>query len=147
MGGIIASSNGQAYVAPKYDITTVKDGAFHIFSSQIAENYIQMLRKHVLPYLEHREGLRLRELRVLNCIFRYQSGLQASDIVAIMRYDPATVSRALKRLEDHEMVQKTASRDDARAMVLNLTDKGQALASEYRGNPFKFISSSVNLSA
>lgn len=148
MAGIVASSNGQAYVAPKYDITTVKDGAFHVFSSQIAENYVQMLRKHVLPYLEYREGLRLRELRMLNCIFRYESGLQASDIVAIMRYDPATVSRALKRLKDHDMVIKSASQDDARALVLNLTEKGRALASEYRSKSlqvYNFLSELVGI--
>lgn len=107
------------------------EGMTHLLTSQITENYLSILNKHVIPNMENSQGLRLRELRVLNAINLYNYRLQASDIVAILRYDPATVSRALARLEEKGMVEKTPHETDRRAFTVGLTEDGLKLATEF----------------
>lgn len=122
---------------PKYDINAVIDGAFHIHCSQIAEDYLQILRKHVLPNVSKKQNLRMRELRVLNCIYRFSGDMTATDIALIMRYDSATVSRALVRLDAAGMIIKSPNQLDARATIVTLSDKGHLLAQEYRNKALK----------
>lgn len=125
-----------------------KDGAFYLLSSQIFENYTHIVRKHVLPYLQLRDGLGLRELRIINCLFKHDYGLQAAEVARIMCIDPATVSRAGSILMKKAMLTKEPCTEDARSAVLVLTNKGREVAEEYvnvSSRVFEFLAGLVNV--
>src|ERR1700743_1353495 len=52
--------------------------------------------------------------------------IQASQIMEAMHIDKSYLSRMLKRLEKEKLVSRKQSREDGRAVLLSLTDKGRS---------------------
>lgn len=114
-----------------------KDGAMYFATSHISENYVQLMRRHVLPSLTLNPGLKLREIRVLGCMLKYKFPLQASDVARLLCVDPSTISRAVQKLLSENMIHKLECRDDARAHILVLTEPGRDVAAEYNQKAYK----------
>ncbi|TWT57392.1 transcriptional regulator SlyA [Thalassoglobus neptunius] len=51
--------------------------------------------------------------------------LSMNELASLMIRDPTTVKRQLNRLVDHKFVQRTASADDARVVMISLTKRGE----------------------
>ncbi len=61
------------------------------------------------------------------------------DIGETLRHEPATLSPMLKRLEALGYLTRTRSRQDERALAVDLTDKGRALRAEAEKIPYKVV--------
>lgn len=91
--------------------------AFNRFYTDI----IGLLNKHLLD-----SDYSLAEVRVMYEI-SVGKEVQASQIMAAMSIDKSYLSRILKKLEKDEIITKSLSAQDARAMTLSLTVKGKKL--------------------
>ncbi|UGU16885.1 MarR family winged helix-turn-helix transcriptional regulator [Sinomicrobium kalidii] len=67
----------------------------------------------------------LAEIRVLYEIFHHK-GIRASQIMEIMHIDKSYLSRILKKLGKDRLVSRERSKEDGRAYMLYLTQKGVA---------------------
>lgn len=108
------------------------DSMFLVLSMQIAEDYESILRQHIMPEFKHIKGLNLREMRVLRCVARDSFPLTGAEVAERLRYDPATVTRALKRLEGQEKIKRRPSPMDHRSEFIDVTPEGRKLADHYR---------------
>jgi DNA-binding MarR family transcriptional regulator len=61
------------------------------------------------------------------------------DIGETLRHEPATLSPMLKRLEALGYISRTRSRQDERALAVDLTDKGRALRADAEKIPYKVV--------
>lgn len=112
--------------------TVGMDSLFLILSMQIAEDYQSILRHHVMPEFKSIKGVNLREMRVLRCLARERAPLTGADVADRLRYDPATVTRAVKRLEMNKHILRRQCLTDHRCEYLEATESGQALAQRFR---------------
>lgn len=55
-----------------------------------------------------------------------RDGMRLSALAAKVELDASTVSRQIKQLEDHGIVERTADPDDGRASLVRLTDLGRS---------------------
>ena len=108
------------------------DSMFLVLCMQIAEDYQTILRQHVMPEFKNSEGLNLREMRVLRCISRDKFPLTGAQIAERLRYDPATVTRAIKRLDSANKITRRPCPTDSRSEFIEATDDGEALANRFR---------------
>lgn len=100
----------------KADISAVKQiRAFSRFYTDI----IGLLDKHLLQ-----SDYSLAEARILYEI-NTAGSIQASRIITAMYIDKSYLSRLLKKLEKDRLIVKKSSDNDARAIMLELTDKGR----------------------
>jgi DNA-binding MarR family transcriptional regulator len=76
--------------------------------------------------LDTEHGLSVPEWRVLLSLSG-DAGLTAKDIHERWAMDKMAVSRAVRRLESHGHVERSANPDDARSYVLTITTKGARL--------------------
>lgn len=53
-----------------------------------------------------------------------------SELVQLLKLDPSTVAKSLRRLEDAGLVTRRSSSEDRRASIVSLTKKGKALESK-----------------
>jgi DNA-binding MarR family transcriptional regulator len=53
-----------------------------------------------------------------------------SELVQLLKLDPSTVAKSLRRLEDGGLVTRRTSSEDRRASIVSLTKKGKALESK-----------------
>ena len=79
---------------------------------------IGLLDKHLLH-----SNYSLAEGRVIYEIYSGKS-VQASQIMTAMNIDKSYLSRLLKKLEKDGLITRTSSGNDARAMLISLTEKG-----------------------
>src|ERR1700742_4764323 len=80
---------------------------------------IGLLNRHLLD-----SDYSLSEARLIYEL--HEAGtIQASQIMELMHIDKSYLSRMLKRLEKEKLVSRKQSREDGRAVLLSLTEKGQ----------------------
>ncbi|WPU95019.1 MarR family winged helix-turn-helix transcriptional regulator [Mucilaginibacter sabulilitoris] len=79
---------------------------------------IGLLDKHLLH-----SAYSLAEGRIIFEIYSGKS-VQASQIMTVMNIDKSYLSRLLKKLEKDGLITRTSSGNDARAMLISLTEKG-----------------------
>ena len=115
----------------KVDPALYADTTFQALSEKIADDYAAIIKNCVVPSLGDAKGLKIRELRILVCLEFYDVPLSPAHIAAMLRYDPATVTRAVKCLERAEMVRREKDRHDTRSILLHLTESGLKLAETY----------------
>jgi DNA-binding MarR family transcriptional regulator/GNAT superfamily N-acetyltransferase len=98
---------------------------------------IGLLNRHLLdsPY-------NLSEARLIYELHN-AGAIQASQIMGLMHIDKSYLSRMLKRLEKEKLVARKQSREDGRAVLLSLTDKGQREFAALNGASDEQISSLV----
>lgn len=117
--------------ALKYQTQDFADTTFLALSEKIAIDYGTVLRDAVVAKLTEKGNLKLREIKILAGIFFYKGNVTPALIADMLRYDPATVSRALKTLKTVDMIETGVSLTDLRSITLHLTPKGQRLAQAY----------------
>ena len=108
------------------------DTTFQAYAEKVEDDYTYILKRAVLPGLGDLEGLKLRELRVLASLDFYDASLTPVQVSDLLRYDPATVTRATDRLLSAGMMVRAENLQDTRSVLLVPTDKGKALAKKYR---------------
>lgn len=107
------------------------DTTFQALSEKIADDYEAIIKTCIMPSIGDTHGLKLRELRVMACLNFYDAALTPAHIAAMLRYDPATVTRAVSRLEKADMLTKKDNHMDTRSFHLVLTKTGIELANLY----------------
>ena len=80
---------------------------------------IGLLNRHLLD-----SNYSLSEARLIYELHT-AGAIQASQVMGLMHIDKSYLSRMLKRLEKEKLVVRKPSREDGRAVLLSLTDKGQ----------------------
>jgi DNA-binding MarR family transcriptional regulator len=113
---------------------------FQIFCNQISFDYLVFLKKHVIRKLLNYEGMNLQALRVLVSVHFNRNISTPNDVALLLRIDPATVTRAVSRLEALGKLTRSAVHDDGRCSLLRITDEGQLLAEEFRRQTKKAFS-------
>jgi MarR family transcriptional regulator, organic hydroperoxide resistance regulator len=66
---------------------------------------------------------------MLMALWEHGDQLQ-SELVQLLKLDPSTVAKSLRRLEDAGLVTRRTSQEDRRASIVSLTKKGKALESK-----------------
>lgn len=89
----------------------------------VASNEVSRL---IADSYEARFGLRIPEWRVIAVLAEFDAHTQ-SEIVAKTAMDKVTVSRAVASLAERDLVRRSASAEDARAQVVELTKAGRRL--------------------
>lgn len=115
----------------KYKPVKFVDTTFQNYAEKISTDYTDIIKARVLPQLDDLGDLKLRELRVLTSIHFFAIPITPAHISDILRYDPATVSRAIKRLEAAGKLIRQDNGRDKRSIQLKLTLAGKALAEDY----------------
>ena len=77
--------------------------------------------------MERRLGVTAPQRLVLRCVGKFP-GLSAGQLAALLHLDPSTISSALRRLEQRNLLERTRDPDDARRVVLQLTTAGRSVA-------------------
>lgn len=107
------------------------DTTFQALSEKIADDYDFIIKTCVMPSIGETHELKHRELRVMACLAFYSADLTPAHIAAMLRYDPATVTRAVAKLEKANMVLKKVNKMDTRSFFLVLTETGEELSQLY----------------
>jgi MarR family transcriptional regulator, organic hydroperoxide resistance regulator len=64
---------------------------------------------------------------VIRCVGKYP-GMTAGQLATVLHVDPGTVSAALRRLEDKQLIERRRDPRDKRRVTLGLSAQGRALA-------------------
>ncbi|MGB0908214.1 MAG: MarR family winged helix-turn-helix transcriptional regulator [Maricaulaceae bacterium] len=125
-----------------FDPVDFTDTTFQNYAEKIATDYTDIIKAKVLPKLGDIGDIKFRELRVLISIYFFALPITPAHLAEILRYDPATVSRAVRRLEKAGKLSRQDNGKDKRSIQLRLTDEGKALAMHYTNtvqNEFKTL--------
>jgi MarR family transcriptional regulator, organic hydroperoxide resistance regulator len=78
-------------------------------------------------HMEKRFGITAQQRLVIRCVGKYP-GMTAGQLAAVLHVDPGTVSAALKRLEDKQLIGRHRDPRDKRRVTLGLSARGRTLA-------------------
>lgn len=92
---------------------------------KIGADYVSVLKRDIIPQLDIATPLKIRELRVLLSLNDLNGECTSRDIAQDLRYDPATVSRAVKHLIEADYVIASPNEKDTRQLTLTLSDEGR----------------------
>lgn len=115
----------------KFEPVKFVDTTFHNYAEKIASDYADIIKAIVLPSLKDAGGLKLRDLRILTSVYFFDVPITPAQVAEILRYDPATVSRSIKKLEKEGFIHRSDNGKDKRSIRLHLSDKGAELGREY----------------
>lgn len=115
----------------KYDPIKFVDTTFQNYCEKISSDYSDIIKAIILPTLLDAKGLKLRDLRVLTSIYFFEVPITPAQVAEILRYDPATVSRSIKKMEDQNFVYRSNNGKDKRSIRLHLSEAGSKLGREY----------------
>ena len=76
--------------------------------------------------MERRLGITAQQRLIIRCVGKFP-GIAAGQLAALLHVDPGTVSAALRRLEEKELVMRRRDPGDSRRVALGLTAKGRLL--------------------
>lgn len=107
------------------DNSNLADLRYLSYAEWISGDYIEFVKKSVLPSFNKRYKLKLREARVLNTIASATGTITGSDISEFLRQDPATITRSLVILIGEGYVTSHENLKDGRSRILKTTQKGQ----------------------
>lgn len=113
------------------DPVAFMDTTVQAMAEKIDSDYLYVVKKMVLPQLGDIAPVGLKEVRILSALLFYDKPLAPINIVSILRFDPATVTRSSILLEDQRMIDRHENVIDGRGILMTLTDKGAALAQKY----------------
>lgn len=115
----------------KYNPAQFADTTFLNYAEKIASDFTDIIKNRVIPEMDVDQNLKLRDLKVLASIHFFEIPISPAQIADILRIDPATVSRAVQKLEETELLNREENGRDKRSVRLKLTDKGIATARAY----------------
>ncbi|WP_017932148.1 MarR family winged helix-turn-helix transcriptional regulator [Robiginitomaculum antarcticum] len=117
----------------KYGMETYLPGlVFQLLCRRISRDYLVFFKRHAVSKLTADPKIKLRELRILMCIEYLNRPSAPHEIVSVMRYDPATVTRAITILCRDGYTDHVVSDRDEREKPVWLTDNGRLIADEYK---------------
>lgn len=76
--------------------------------------------------MDRRLGVTAQQRLVVRCLGKYP-GIRAGQLATLLHVDPGTISAALRRLEQKDLVVRRRDPRDQRRALLGLTGKGRAL--------------------
>jgi DNA-binding MarR family transcriptional regulator len=109
----------------KLDLIRDVLGASQVFSSAVSELLEGTLEEVAGP------SLALSQLKLLMLIARPAQRLKVTDIADFLGVTNAAASRAIDRLVQRGLVDRTISQEDRRAVDLSLTPRSQALLARF----------------
>lgn len=115
----------------KHDPIKFSDTTFHNYAEKIASDYSDIIKNVVLPKLKSANGLKLRDLRIISSIYFFDVPITPAQVAEVLRYDPATVSRSIRKLEAEGFILRSDNGKDKRSVRLHLTDAGTELGQNY----------------
>jgi DNA-binding MarR family transcriptional regulator len=77
--------------------------------------------------MEKRFGVSAQQRLLIRCVGQYPA-MTPGELASVLHVDPGTVSAALKRLEDKQLIRRRRDARDKRRVTLALSAKGRALA-------------------
>jgi|GEM_PF-1091778 len=108
------------------------DYIFRIFADQISTDYLSFIKKHIVKDMNEIQKLSLREIRILMAIDFYAKPVVASEVGAVMRIDPATMSRGISVLMDLGLIKSSENHYDGRSKLLSMSESGLVYANTYK---------------
>lgn len=118
--------------APKVNPSEFADTTFQAFAEKISDDYTYILKNIVVPGLPGLGTLKLREVRILASLHFFEKPLTPAQISEMLRYDPATVTRAVHMLVGKGKLIRSDNLRDTRSVLLELTEDGRALAEAFK---------------
>jgi MarR family transcriptional regulator, organic hydroperoxide resistance regulator len=109
----------------KIDLIRQVMGASHIFCSAVNE----MLERTLAEATD--EALAMSQVKLLLLISRPEQRFKVTDVAEFLGVTNAAASRAIERLVQRGLVDRTVSRDDRRAVDLSLTDESRELLERF----------------
>lgn len=103
-----------------------------IYTEQIADAYTQLLRGRLDANFAALKNVTWREMRVLGTLTFFDHALSPKQISDVVRCDPATATRSIKNLAQHDLISTQINPDDTRSKLVVLTKKGRDLAEEHQ---------------
>jgi DNA-binding MarR family transcriptional regulator len=100
-------------------------GASHIFCSAVNE----MLERTLAEASD--EPLAMSQVKLLLLIARPEQRFKVTDVAEFLGVTNAAASRAIDRLVQRDLIERTVSRDDRRAVDLSLTERSRALLDRF----------------
>lgn len=105
----------------------------HIDEAPVSSLLLQVVRAHALLATELLAEIGVVPPQEIVLLYLDQHGPSPQrEIVRFMGRDRSTVTHTLQALERHGLVQREASKDDRRALVVALTAKGRELVPQVR---------------
>lgn len=95
-------------------------------------------RERVSRGMEAAFGVSARQRMMIRLIGKYP-GVTASQLAGILHLDAGTVSTALTRLEQKDLLERRRGHRDGRRIVLGLTEAGRAVDQATRGTVEKAV--------
>jgi DNA-binding MarR family transcriptional regulator len=109
----------------KIDLIRQVMGASHIFCSAVND----MLERTLAEASD--EALAMSQVKLLLLISRPEQRFKVTDVAEFLGVTNAAASRAIERLVQRGLVDRTVSRDDRRAVDLSLTDQSRQLLDRF----------------
>ncbi|MGD2067034.1 MAG: MarR family transcriptional regulator [Gemmatimonadota bacterium] len=100
-------------------------GASHVFCSTVNE-----FLEHALEEVTD-EPLAMSQVKLLLLIARPEQSFKVTDVAQFLGVTNAAASRAIDRLVQRDLVDRTVSPEDRRAVRLGLTKRGERLLAEF----------------
>lgn len=104
---------------PKADIT------LQILAEQVSNDIAAYISDVILPDVNHPKNLIWRDMRALMSISIFPEGITPAMLSRYTRYDPATILRVYDQLADCDFVYQLTNPDDARSLIIKITNIGQ----------------------
>lgn len=128
-----------AYDSGNYDMTPKLqlnqdiqfDFLFQIYSHQINDAYVRLVKARVAENLTEAKSVSWREVRVLLTLIFIDDALSPKQLSDVIRCDPATATRSIANLKRDGFVESRANPDDTRSKLVSLTPEGRTLAETY----------------
>lgn len=115
----------------KYNPANFADTTFLNYAEKIVSDFSDIIKNRVIPKMEFSDNLKFRDYKVLASIHFFEMPISPAQIAEILRIDPATVSRAVQKLEETGLLNREENGRDKRSIRLKLTPTGIATARAY----------------
>lgn len=101
-------------------------------AEQIFKDYKDFVKSAVMPYIEHRYKIRMREMLTLICVDSAVQPISAKEVATIIRQDPATMSRSTVILIGRKYISTLRNVNDHREKILQITTEGKDVTKTFR---------------
>lgn len=111
--------------------TTIKSKEYEVFALSLP---ITLLHKNMYAkneqFFKAKYDLLHSHISVLASLYFNKNSLSPTELYDAMLFSSGGMTKILKKLEDRDLIEKVASLNDKRSMLICLTEKGQVLVKE-----------------
>ena len=106
-----------------------------VYCRRISSDYMFFLKSHAMSEMSDQILRKSRELLTLMMLDYFEHDATAMDVVRLLRFDPATATRAVALLSEEGFIAPANGyRDDDRKKPLILSEKGRHSVAEYKSH-------------